>query len=814
MSSEITPNPIGADANDEEEMQLIPMLRFCFRQFLNNWKWFALSAVVCLACGWLYLQTRERVFQRQAVILIEDSDGGGSSLSTKRMSRRGNMTSLLELNGVSVGDNLKNEIFILSSQRLMARVVEKLHLEVDYTGRQQMRDVPLYGKERPIEVLFEQPAGKGAVSFDVERSGSELRLSCMRDAWGNKLPDATVRLGETAKTPAGRLSIVRGPSYGRWDGSTVSVHHMTRKEATVRYCAELGVSEYDKESSLIVLTCRDISPKRAEDILSTLYDSYKEDVVENKNRVAESTARFIEDRIALIGSELSDVEDKLAAFKKKNQLLDFDKTSAAVISETSAARQQSLQAETQLRVAQYVGDYIADNANSHDLIPALNIGDASFTQQVGVYNDAMNKRNSLAANSSESQTVVRDLDRQLQQMRASINSSLRSYIKTLQLRVNDARANEAQLTGRVNTAPDQEKSGLDIQRQQSLKEALYTYLLNKREEVALQQAINEANVRLVEGPLGSVRPVEPRATLILLVALLIGIVIPSAVVWLMIASDVTMHGRSDLEKNTSMPILGEIPRMGDNVPGKIITGLHSDAPLVEAFRILRFSLGFIPGDPRVLLTTSSTPAQGKSFVARNMAVILAMAGHKVVMVDGDIRKRTLSKRFAAGQGLTSYLAGDMDDVSAFIRKDGLAKGVDLLPAGPQPPNPTELLMSPRLGEIFAQLRSAYDYVLVDGTPYFSIADASVLDKFADLTLFVVRAGRERRDFLPNLERMYKEGRLKHICTVVNDADVKISRYGGGCGYGYGYGYGYGSRALDEDVHRSGLAGKLRRLFGK
>lgn len=812
MSSDTTPNAFGADANGEEETQLIPLLKFCYRQFVNNWKWFVLSIAVCLAGGWLYLRTRERVFQRQAVMLIEDSDGGGSSLPTKRVSRRGNMTSLLELNGVSVGDNLKNEIFILSSQRLMNRVVEKLGLEVDYTARHKMRNVPLYGKERPIEVLFQQPAVRGAVSFKVERAGgNKLRLTDVRDAFGNKLPGATVRLGEMTKTAAGKLCVVRGPSYDHWEDGEVCVRHMTREGAVARYCGEMSVSEYDKESSLIVLTCQDMSPKRAEDILSTLYDSYKEDVVENKNRVAESTARFIEDRIALIGRELSEVEDKLAAFKKKNQLLDFDKTSAAVITETSAARQQSLAAETQLRVAQFVGDYIADNANSHDLIPALNIGDPSFTQQVGAYNDAMNKRNTLAANSSESQAVVRDLDRQLQQMRASINSSLRSYIKTLQLRVADARANESQLTGRVNTAPDQEKSGLDIQRQQSLKEALYTYLLNKREEVALQQAINEANVRLVEGPTGGPRPVVPRGGVIMLVALLLGIAIPSAVVWLVIASDVTVHGRHDLEKATTMPILGEIPRMSDNVPGKIITGMHSDAPLVEAFRILRFSLGFIPGDPRVLLTTSSTPGQGKSFVARNMAVILAMAGHKVVMVDGDIRKRTLSKRFASGHGLTSYIAGDADDVSAFIRKDGLAKGVDLLPAGPQPPNPTELLMSPRLAEVFAQLRKTYDYVLVDGTPYFSIADASVLDKFADLTIFVVRAGRERRDFLPKLERMYQEKRLTHICTVVNDADVKLSRYGGGCGYGYGY--GYGSESFKEDGRKGGLAGKLRKLFG-
>ncbi len=814
MSPTLIQNDIDRTNENGDETQLIPLLRFCYRQFVNNWKWFLLSIVVCLAGGWFYLQKQQRVFQRQAVILIEDSDGSSSGFSGKRVSRRGNMNSLLELNGVSVGDNLKNEIFILSSQRLMGRVVEKLHLEVEYTRSERMHEVALYGGERPFEVLFQQPVGKGAVAFTAQRTGEGgVRLTEMRDAFGNKLPDADVRLGEVANTPAGRLCVVRGPGFAKWQADEpVKVTRMTRKAAIVRYCGELSASEYDKESSLIVLTCRDISAKRAEDILSVLYDSYKEDVVENKNRVAESTARFIEDRIALIGSELSKVEDQLAAFKKRNQLLDFDKTSAAVISQTAEARQQSLQMETQLRVAQFIGEYIADNANSHDLIPALNIGDATFTQQVAVYNETMNKRNTLAANSSESQVVVRDLDRQLQQMRATINSSLHSYIKTLQLRAGDARANEAQLTGRVSTAPDQEKSGLDIQRQQSLKEALYTYLLNKREEVALQQAINEANVRLIEGPMGGSFPVAPRGTIIMLAALAIGIAIPSLVIWIAILSDVTVHGRHDLETHTTMTILGEIPRMPEHVPGKIITGMHSDAPLVEAFRILRFSLGFIPGAPKVLLTTSSTPGQGKSFVARNMAVILAMAGHKVVIVDGDIRKRTLSKRFAGGYGLTSYIASDMESVASLIRKDGLTKGVDLLPAGPQPPNPTELLMSPRLEKLFAELRGLYDYVIVDSTPYFSIADASIVNRMADLTLFVIRAGRERRDFLPKLERMYQEKRVSHICTVINDADVKLSRYGGGCGYGYGYGYGLG--AQQNRKRKKNLLQKLRRRFGR
>ena len=794
----------------DDEMQLVPLMKLCYHQFIAYWGWFVLSAALCVCIGWFYQQKQSRIYQRQAVMLIEDSNGNSSTSGFRSTSRRNSgMNTLLELNGVSVGDNLKNEIFILSSKRLMQRVVDKLHLDVDYTINEKLHDITLYGKELPFQVLFEKTyKGKRVQHLTVvKKDGNTVTLKSLHDRLGNEVADVDAKLGQMVNTPYGPVCIVRGPGFGKWDKEEVEVNRLSRDMAASRFMSELTASEYDKETSLIVLSCNDANVDRADAILATLYDTYKEDVVENKNRVACNTAKFIDERIRIIGSELSSVESQLASFKKRNQLVDFDKSSQAVLSETSSARQQSLQAETQLNVARYLDEYLHSHSNNHDLIPALNIGDASFNTQIASYNDQMNKRNLMVSNTSESQSVVREMDRQLAQMRQAIASSLRSYVKSLELRLQDAKANESQLSSRIAGAPDQEKQGLDIQRQQSLKEALYTYLLNKREEVALQQAINEANVRLVEGPIGN-KQVSPRSLVILLVSLIIGILIPTVVLWIRYVLDVTVHGRKDVEDATTIPVLGEVPHMklAANNNKALITQLDSDNPIVEAFRILRFSLGYMRHSTQVIMTSSTTPGQGKSFIGSNLATILSMAGKSVLVIDADIRKHTLSNAYGHTFGLTTYLADEHTQIADVIKRDGLTKGVDFLPSGHTPPNPSELLMSDRLDQLLTELRKQYDHIIIDSTPMFSVADASIVNRVADLTLYVIRVGVQNRDFLPELERMYQDKRFKHLSIVVNDADATVNRYG--YGYGYGYAYGYSSKREVGRVKR--ILNKLRK----
>lgn len=794
----------------DEEMQLVPLIKLCFEEFKSHWWWFVLSAVVCTSIGWFYQQKQQRIYQRQAVMLIEDSDASsvGGTGGSMRSSKRNAMNSLLELNGVSVGDNLKNEIFILSSKRLMLRVVEKLHIDVDYTMQSSLHTKSIYGqKELPFEVLFQkQYKGKHTQSFKVaKKDANTITLKGMHDKQGNELPEKDVQLGQMVQTPYGQLCVVRGKQFNKWSAEDITVSRLSIDNAAERFLKELTASEYDKETSLIVLSCSDNNAERADQILACLYDTYKEDVVENKNRVAMNTAKFIDERIRIIGHELSSVENQLASFKKRNKLVDFSQSSQAMLTATNDAHQQSLQLETQLNVARYLNDYLHSHSNNHDLIPALNISDASFNSQIAKYNDVMNQRNQMASNSSEKLNIISELDRQLAQMRQSIAASLKSYVNSVELRLRDAQANESLLSGKVSGAPDQEKQGLDIQRQQSLKEALYTYLLNKREEVALQQAINEANVRLVEGPIGGENPVLPKRNMILLISLIIGLIIPTAILWIKHMLDVTVHGRKDIEEATTIPVLGEVPVVKD-VEGDdtLITSLPSDSPMVEAFRILRFGLGYMRQMPKVLMSTSTTPGQGKSFVTRNMAVILSMAGKKVIVIDADIRKRTLSRSFRHTIGLTTYLSDEYTQVADIIKKDGITKGVDFIPAGHLPPNPSELLMSNRLEELVKRLRSEYDYVLFDTTPMFSVADASIVNSVADTTLFIIRVGVQNRDFLPELETMYQNDRFKSLCVVVNGIDPEHGYHG----YGYGYGYGFDRKKKSAKVKN--MINRIRR----
>lgn len=792
------------------EMQFIPLLKTCYEQLIKHWWWYLLSVVVCLSIGWYYQQKQSRIYQRQTVMLIEDADVStvGGSGGVRSSSKRGAMNTLLELNGVSVGDNLKNEVFILSSKRLMQRVVEKLHIDVDYSVNAGLHTKSLYGeKELPFEVLFQKKYnGKFAQTIKVvKKDDNTVTLKSLRDKEGGELPDINAKLGQMVQTPYGQLCVVRGQRYGAWDGEAVTVTRMSVDKAADFYLSGLTASEYSKETSLIVLSCSDNNKTRADNILACLYDTYKEDVVENKNRVAMNTASFIDERIRIIGRELSSVENQLANFKKSNNLVDFVQSSSAMLTATTDARKESLQLETQLNVAHYLNEYLQSHSNNHDLIPALSISDPSFNNQIAKYNDMMNQRNQMVANSSDKQNIIVELDRQLAQMRQAIVSSLKSYVSSVELRLRDAQANEAHLTGRMSDAPEQEKRGLDIKRQQSLKEALYTFLLNKREEVALQQAINEANVRLVEGPVGGDNPIRPRSSIIMLIALVVGLIIPASIIWLKNALDVTVHGRKDIEESTTIPILGEVPAIKDfSGDDALISSLATDSPMVEAFRILRFGLGYMRHVPKVLMTTSTMPGQGKSFITRNMAVILAMAGKKVVVIDADIRKRTLSKRFQHTLGLTAYLSDEYTQIADIVKIDGITKGVDIIPAGHLPPNPSELLMGDRLEQMVIQLREEYDYIIFDTTPMFSVADASIVNRVADATMFVIRVGVQNRDFLPELERMYQDKRFKSLCIVLNGIDPMQGHHG------YGYGYGYVCMPKSKKERVKSILNRIRR----
>lgn len=784
-----------------ETTQLIPMLKTLFSQFLAHWKWFLLSVVICGVLGYIYLQRQTPVYQRQAVMLFEDPDGGGAASKASRRGSSG-MSALLELNGISVGGSLKNETFILTSRRLMERVVDTLHLDVDYTTRESLHDVALY-RNRPFEVVFENNA-KDPYSFKVEINEDKtftLYDFELFDVANQPKDRIKMRQGETKNTPVGRLSIRPDVALADFPvGKAVKVSHFPKKLAAKFYAANVAASEYDKESSLVVLTCQDVDPHRAEDVVRALYESYKQDVVDNKNRMAHNTANFIDDRIRLIGEDLNGIENRLADFKRNNQVVDFEKNAQLYLTENSQARSKTIELETNLAVANYLKDFLADRSKKHETVPVLSLDGSSLSPLITEYNRVMIERNRVMENSSEMSPSVRELDRSLDELRNSLSSSLLSYVQSLRLQLNHARDVEQKLMGRLGSAPDAEREGLDIIRQQELKSALYTYLLNKREEVALRLAIEEANVRLVEGPLGNPFPISPKSKIIYLLSLILGLMIPAGVLWLRYAFDVKISERQEIENATSAPVAGEIPMWEEKNEQSLLTNTSTDSPIMEAFRLLRYGFNFIRHSAKVIVVTSSSPGQGKTFVSSNLAYVLGLSGKRVLYVDADIRKHTVSRILGNASGLVHLFSeeGENKTIEDVIIPGVLSDNVDFLPAGKIPPNPTELLMSERFDEIIDQARALYDYVIVDTTPALVVADAGVVSRVADITAFVLRLGVERKDFLPIYENIFQSRKFKNVCTVINGTDRKH-------GYGYNYGYGYG---YSHDTHK-----KKKRFFG-
>lgn len=773
-------------------------LRDILDTFLDNWIWFVLSLIICLAAARLYLATKSNVYQRQAVMLVKDDNGASSG-------RRSGISTdaLMQLNGVLAGSSVKNEVYILHSFQLAQEVARVLHLDVMYSIRSGLRNVSLY-KNRPFTVDFITEFSVPAsfmLTIDDEHGGTITEVK-----FGDPIEKSdfttTVEWGKVTKTPFG--DFVATPIEGQLEpfiGMKIHVVRISVEDAAIILYNKVTSSEIDKESTLVRITCTDTSIQRADDILNGLLDAYKRSIIDDKNQMAKSTADFIEDRIALIHSELSDVEGKIADFKQNSGMVDFKASSEAYIAQSNTARQRTIQAETQYSMIEYLVDYLTQNSAGNNLIPTMGgISDAGIATQIGNYNQLMLTRNRLAENASETTPTIQDMDRNLSQMRTAVLASLKGYSASLKLQVDKAKAEEAGLMSNLQAMPKKEKQGIDIAREKTIKDALYTFLLNKREETALQLAITEANIRIVEQPFGSRSPIAPRTKIITLIALIIGLFVPMFFFQMRKILDTTVHGRKDIEKFTTIPILGEVPHSQTSIrDSEIVVDGDKDDILAEAFRLIRFNMPFINKDARVIMLTSTMPGEGKTFISGNFAAALGITGKKVVLIDADIRKRTRSRlsSMEGKFGLTSYLSGAIDDVSRLVVTKNKEYNLDIMPAGAMAPNPTELLMSDRLEQCVEELKKLYDYVIIDNVPAQVVADAGIVNRVADLTIYVLRETKVDRRYLPELERLHQEKKFNHLCIIINDSRGRNKRYG--------YGYGYGTKE-----EKKGLLSKLFR----
>lgn len=774
--------------------------------FLRRWYWFALSVAICLGIAWIYLAGVSPVYLRSAVMLVKsEKQNTGAELSE-----------MLEISGLSGGNSIENEIYILRSYQLLQEVVKRLNLDVSYTLHHGLRDENLFGN-LPFEVRFlDTFIGNTAFQVAIENE-KKLHVSHF-EINGEKVDyDKIFSLKDTLDTPSGRIMFLpTGNDVQAYTNKEVQVSRTDWETATNAVLEKIQTSALEEKSTLVKIECRDINIARADAILDMILKVYNETIVEDKNRVASNTAEFIDERIGIISQELGDVEDELTTFKQKHRIIDFKSNAETFLEEGSKAKEESIQLEAQLSVVEFVKNYVTDKAKRNELIPNVaGVGDTGVQSQIENYNQIMLQRNRLASNSGENNPVVQNMDKNLNAMRATIAGSIDNYMRTIRLRLNNARQVEHQVNQNIESVPQQEKYALDVMRQQSIKETLYTYLLQKREETAMQLAITEANIRVIEAPFGSRVPIAPKRTNIYLVAFALGIAIPFAIFFLREMWNTGVRGRKDIESATTLPVLGEIPaRRDENKDEDIVVSEKKNDRITEAFRLLRTNLDFMNKDARVLMFTSTMAGEGKSFVSRNFAAMLAMVGRKVILVDTDIRKRTQSKILGSkrSEGVSTYLSGGSTDIDALIVKGHIA-GIDFLPAGSIPPNPAELLMNERLELMIEELKKHYDYIILDNVPALVVADAAIVNRVTDITIYVIRDGVLDRRYLPELETLHKEGKFRNMCVILNDVKDVGGRYGYGRGYGYGYGRNYGYYSDDStQKHISSRKSFIKKIF--
>ena len=532
-----------------------------------------------------------------------------------------------------------------------------------------------------------------------------------------------------------------------------------------------------------------------------------------KNEVAMKSAEFIEDRIQIINQELGTTETQLADFKQKSGLTDLTSDAKLALEENSKYEQLRIENQTQIRLVEFLREYIHNPANEHEVIPA-NVGlkDQDLSLLIDKYNSMLIERKRLLLTSSETNPAVVNMNTGIEATRHNVQTTVSSVLKGLQITKADLERQARKFEGRISNAPQQEKEFLSMARQQEIKAQLYIMLLQKREENAITLAATATNGRIIEDALPDKKPVSPKKKMVALAALIIGLAIPVGFVYLRDLLKYKIENREDVERITNVGILAELPKCEKPEKGAIVIRENKNDIMEETFRGLRTNLLFMLGkDDKVVLFSSTQPGEGKSFVASNTAVSLAFLGKKVIVVGMDIRKPALNKVFNLSrrdEGITNYLS-DPENVNLFdmVQRSNISPNLDILPGGPVPPNPTELVARDVLDNAINQLKSRYDYVILDTAPIDMVTDTAIIGRVADMCVYVCRADVTPKAGYEYINILKNEHKFPKLATVINGIDMNKrknsygygygKKYGYGKGYGYGYGYGYGFESKEK-----------------
>ena len=567
---------------EENELNLEDILQVV----LANWHWFVLSVVVCAGAAFLYLKWAPKVYTRTASVLIKD-DAKGGALSES--------AAFEDLGIFGTKRNVDNEVLVFKSRRLMTEVARNLHLDVSYTVKEGLRTVELY-TQSPVLLSF--PDAEEAQAFSLRAkpiSAEEVVLSDFVIDDESAGEPMTVALNDTVTTPVGRVVVVPSLYYGdKYFNTTVQVTKSPLQNVAIGFQANLQATLASKTATIINLTLQDVSIPRAEDVINTLISVYNTDAINDKNQIVMNTSNFINDRLIVIEKELGSVDSDIESYKREHQLTDISSETGMYLQTSSRNQQEGLSLENQLSLAKYIKNYLTDPGKSSELIPAnTGISDVNIESQIGEYNEMLLKRDKLISNSSNKNPVVQDLNNSLIAMKQTIIRSVDNLIVGLNIKIKNVQAQEEQTNRRISAVPTQQKEILSVERRQKIKEELYLYLLNKREENELTQRMTESNARIIDPASGSNVPVAPKSMMIFLASIVLGCAIPAGVLWMLVISDTKVRSRKDVEGVLSVPFLGEIPMRDKKDKNEVVVHENGRDSVSEAFRIVRTNMDFM-----------------------------------------------------------------------------------------------------------------------------------------------------------------------------------------------------------------------------
>lgn len=770
--------------NDEQD-ELTIDYRALLQKCLKHWCWFASSVLACLIIAFIYLRYTTPVYNVTAGVLIQqkDSKGGlGAALSG------GTLGMLSGLGGISFSSSFDNEVEIMQSRTLLKKVVTDLGL---YISTDQRRftgyNIPLY-KTAPIQVYLspeeatELESGVKVKTTYTPEGKLTAHIEYVQEEEEQEIEKTFDRLPAVCPTPMGVLSFTKNDSLltemrKKESGNIKLITYINSPIEVAKAYKENLVIEGGKKTTIAQVSLQDNNKQRATDFVNYLVVCYNQDILDEKSKVVLQTSNFIRERMEVVNQELSTTESEIADFKQKSGLTDLSADAQLVLQESAKYEQLRVENETQIRLIEFLRDYIQNPANANEVIPA-NVGlkEEKLTTAIDEYNSLLAERRRLLRTSSETNPAVINLNDGIQTMQKSIQTTVASTLKGLQITQNDLERQMRQFTDRINSAPQQEKEYINLARQQEIKSRLYLVLLQQREENILSLGLTTDTGRIVEETLADNAPISPKKKMVALAALFLGLCIPAGVIFLFDQFSSKIRKRSDIEKQSNVPFLAELPHNQQPPTEHLAVRENQNGPMEEAFRSLRTQLLYqLDTTDKVILFTSTQGGEGTTFVASHTAASLAFLGKKVVVVDMNLRRPGLPSYFSLStdaKGMTDYLnAPKQVRLLDLVQPSAVHANLDVLPGGALVANSTELVSQDAFADAIRQLKEKYDYVILDTAPLPLVTDTVLIGRTADICVFVCRAGVTPKSACDYLNTLSREQKFPKLAVLLNDVET-------------------------------------------